>query len=270
MFGKQRDVFVYNKTKETFLAFRVKVADSIFGRLIGLLGRRSLQPDSGVWIVPANAVHTIGMLFTFDLVLVDKNFKVVGLRELVRPFRITLPERKAESVLELPAHTIFRSRTQVGDQLLIERYEARKPSKIGIAGPVGVQAPPAEIEPAAQRQAAVPIAPQSSRARFRAQAWRQPKFANSVFVRRAIRIQVARVPFTLGRTGVASSPFRRRIDLASTTKPPRRVSHRSVPSGSLSSRRTSHRTYFRSSFLISLGVGRFTSVMWIESLSEYT
>jgi len=161
MFGKQRDVFVYNKTKETFLAFRVKVADSIFGRLIGLLGRRSLQPDSGVWIVPANAIHTIGMLFTFDLVLVDKNFKVVGLRELVRPFRITMPERKAESVLELPAHTIFRSRTQVGDQLLIERYEARKPS---IAGPVEVQAPPAEIEPAAQRQAAVPIAPQSSRA----------------------------------------------------------------------------------------------------------
>lgn len=161
MFGKQRDVFVYNKTKETFLAFRVKVADSVLGRLIGLLGRRSLQPDSGVWIVPANAIHTIGMLFTFDLVLVDKNFKVVGLRELVRPFRITLPERKAESVLELPAHTIFRSRTQIGDQLLIERYEARKPSKPGMD--IGVQ-PPAEITPALPHKPAVPVAPQSSRA----------------------------------------------------------------------------------------------------------
>ena len=41
MFEKQRHVFVYNKTKETFLAFRVKVADPILGRLIGLLGRRS-------------------------------------------------------------------------------------------------------------------------------------------------------------------------------------------------------------------------------------
>ena len=29
MSEKQRHVFVYNKTKETFLAFRVKVADSI-------------------------------------------------------------------------------------------------------------------------------------------------------------------------------------------------------------------------------------------------
>src|SRR6267154_5803670 len=127
MFGKQRDVFVYNQTKETFLAFRVKVADSVYGRLKGLLGRRSLQPDSGVWIVPANAVHTIGMLFSFDLVLMDKNFKVVGLRELVRPFRITMPNPKAESVLELPAHSIFRSRTQIGDQLTIERYEPKKP-----------------------------------------------------------------------------------------------------------------------------------------------
>ena len=131
MFGKRRHVFVYNKTKETFLAFRVEVCDSILGRLRGLLGKRSLKPDSGVWIVPANAIHTIGMLFSFDLVLIDKNFKVVGLRELVRPFRITLPERGAESVLELPAHSIFRSRTQIGDQLQIDRYEAKKPSRFG-------------------------------------------------------------------------------------------------------------------------------------------
>jgi hypothetical protein len=31
-------------------------------------------------------------------------------------------------VLELPAHAIFRSRTEVGDQLVIERYEARQPT----------------------------------------------------------------------------------------------------------------------------------------------
>ncbi len=162
---KQRHVFVYNKTKETFLAFRVKVADSILGRLIGLLGRRSLQPDSGVWIVPANAIHTIGMLFSFDLVLIDKDFKVVGLRELVRPFRVTWPERHAESVLELPAHTIFRSRTQIGDQLLIERYEARKavplvPETVSIGS---------RVEPTVlvNESPVIPIAPQSEGAEHR-------------------------------------------------------------------------------------------------------
>ena len=136
--AKDRHVFVYNKTRETFLAFRVKVADSVASRLIGLLGRKSLKPDSGVWIVPANSIHTIGMLFTFDLVLIDKDFKVVGVRELVRPFKITRPNFRAESVLELPAHTIFKSRTEVGDQLVIERYESKKSTE---AVPVQLAAP---------------------------------------------------------------------------------------------------------------------------------
>jgi uncharacterized membrane protein (UPF0127 family) len=62
------------------------------------------------------------MLFSFDLVLIDKNFKVVGLREMVRPFKITRPDFHAESVIELPAHTIYRSRTKIGDQLVLEPY----------------------------------------------------------------------------------------------------------------------------------------------------
>lgn len=126
MLSKPREVFVYNKSKETFLAFRVAVADSILGRLVGLLGRKSLKPDGGVWIVPANSVHTVGMLFSFDLVMIDKDFRVVGLKEMVQPFRVVWPKLRAESVIELPAHTIFRSRTEVGDELIIERYEAKK------------------------------------------------------------------------------------------------------------------------------------------------
>src|SRR6516162_5408420 len=124
MAEKRSEVYVYNQTREAFLAFRVEVADSVLGRLVGLLGERPLKQDSGVWIVPSNSIHTIGMLFTIDVVFIDENFRVVGLRELVRPFSITLPNFRAESVLELPAHTIFRSHTELGDQLVIERYEA--------------------------------------------------------------------------------------------------------------------------------------------------
>jgi len=120
--ARNEGVYVYNKTKESFLAFRVKVADTIFGRLIGLIGKRKLNPDCGLWLYPANAIHTVGMLIKIDVVLIDKNFKVVGLRELLRPFRIVGPNFRAESVIELPAHTIFKSGTELGDQLEIERY----------------------------------------------------------------------------------------------------------------------------------------------------
>jgi uncharacterized protein len=165
MFRKQRHVFVYNKTKETFLSFRVEVKDSVWGRLTGLLGKRSLPPDGGAWIVPANAIHTIGMMFSFDLVLMDKNFKVVGLRELVRPFRITMPNPKAESVLELPAHSIFRSRTQIGDQLTIDRYEAKKPSRSDAADDsLRFEALPHEGDPEPHLPV-VPISPRASNGR---------------------------------------------------------------------------------------------------------
>jgi uncharacterized membrane protein (UPF0127 family) len=148
MFGKPREVFVYNKSKETFLSFRVRVADSVLSRLIGLLGRRSLKPDGGVWIVPANSIHTVGMLFSFDLVMIDKDFRVVNVKEMVRPFRVVWPKLRAESVIELPQHTIFRSRTQVGDQLVIDRYEAKKmpglgPNKLAVPLPIEIDLPDA-------------------------------------------------------------------------------------------------------------------------------
>ena len=120
MFGSGKSVVVYNQTKETVLARQVAVADSVLSRLIGLLGRASLAPDAGVWISPCNSIHTIGMVFRFDVLLIDRNHRVVGLRERIRPFAMTWPNFRAESVIELPAYTIATSRTELGDQLQLE------------------------------------------------------------------------------------------------------------------------------------------------------
>ena len=117
-------VFVFNKTKQTFLAYRVKIADSILGRLVGLLGKRSLEPDSGLWIFPSRGIHTLGMLFDIDVIFLDKDLRVVAVREVVHPFSMTGLYLHAESVLELPAHTIFKSRTEVGDEMMISRFDS--------------------------------------------------------------------------------------------------------------------------------------------------
>lgn len=127
---KCRHVYVYNRTRETFLAFRVKVADTLLRRMIGLLGKRSLEPEAGVWIVPCNSIHTVGMLFRIDVLFVDKNFKVVAVRELLRPFWATAPVFRADSVIELPPYAIFRSGTKVGDQLEVELYGASGPTRM--------------------------------------------------------------------------------------------------------------------------------------------
>lgn len=116
-------VYVYNKTQETFVATEATVADSYFPRLVGLLGKtkRWAQPGRGLWIVPSRGVHTIGMLFPIDLIFLSKEKQVVHVEEHVRPFRISAVSLKASSILELPAHTIYRTGTKIGDQLEIAR-----------------------------------------------------------------------------------------------------------------------------------------------------
>ena len=114
-------LYVYNKTRQTFLATEAALADSYLLRLVGLLGKRKrwAQLGRGLWIVPSSGVHTIGMLFPIDLVFLGKDKDVLHVEEHVRPFRISRVSWKASSVLELPVYTIYRSGTQVGDQLEI-------------------------------------------------------------------------------------------------------------------------------------------------------
>jgi uncharacterized membrane protein (UPF0127 family) len=110
---------VLNRTRERFVATNVAVADSYFRRLIGLLGKTKkwARAGQGLWIVPSHGVHTIGMLFPIDLIFLDREMNVVHLEEHVMPFRISRVSLRSHSVLELPAHTVFRTGTCIGDQL---------------------------------------------------------------------------------------------------------------------------------------------------------
>jgi uncharacterized membrane protein (UPF0127 family) len=119
--GMNKEVYVYNKTQEVFVATEVSVANTYLRRLVGLLGKTKKwsKPGRALWIVPSCGVHTIGMLFPIDLIYLDQNRRVVDLEEYVHPFGISKVCLKASSVLELPPHTIFRTGTQVGDQLEI-------------------------------------------------------------------------------------------------------------------------------------------------------
>lgn len=131
-----RALYVYNKTRETFVATQATVADGYLSRLVGLLGRtkRWAHLGAGLWIVPSRGVHTIGMLFAIDLVFLNKEKEVVHVEEVVRPFRISKVSFKATSVLELPPHTIYRTGTKIGD-----RFEISS-STVPAQGQVGAQA----------------------------------------------------------------------------------------------------------------------------------
>jgi uncharacterized membrane protein (UPF0127 family) len=125
---KRRAYCVYNQTRECFLSLNVTAADTIFSRLRGLIGRLKLRSDEGIWVVPSRGVHTLGLLFPLDLIYLDEHYRVIHLVEYFPSFRIAPLKTQAESVLELPTHTIYSSQTQPGDQLVIcvaEEMESR-------------------------------------------------------------------------------------------------------------------------------------------------
>lgn len=123
---KDRAVYVYNKTREMFVATEAIVADSYLNRLVGLIGKtkRWARAGAGLWIIPSQGVHTIGMLFPIDVVFLNREKEVIHVVEHLRPFRVSKITFKALSVLELPAHTIFRTGTRVGDKLEISSAKA--------------------------------------------------------------------------------------------------------------------------------------------------
>jgi len=115
---ESRDIIsVYNTTRNSCLGGQIELADTSMRRLVGLLGKRFLAKGTGLYIVPSQAIHTVGMTFPIDVVFIDKKYSVVGVRKAVRPFRLTRVFWKALGVLELPVGTISETKTAVGDQL---------------------------------------------------------------------------------------------------------------------------------------------------------
>jgi uncharacterized protein len=105
-----------NTTRDTEIGSRIEVADTAARRNKGLLGCTGLNPGEGLWIAPCEAVHTFAMKFALDLIYIDRKYRVVKVRQSVRPGRISCALR-AHSVIELPTGTIAATQTQPGDLL---------------------------------------------------------------------------------------------------------------------------------------------------------
>ena len=95
------------------------VASSARRRMKGLLGRRALSQDEGLWLKPASSVHTWFMRFPIDVVFLDKELRVLRIVEAMRPWRMAA-KRRSRSVLELAAGSAARSGLRVGDVLEAE------------------------------------------------------------------------------------------------------------------------------------------------------
>ena len=116
-----------NVTRDVRLTQCGRIGDNFYTRLVGLLRDRALEHGDGLWIIPCNSIHSIGMRFIFDAVFLDKNLRVVHLVCEMKPWRISKMVFSAHSVLELPAGLISQTATELGDQ-----FEMRRGNSAGI------------------------------------------------------------------------------------------------------------------------------------------
>ncbi len=122
-------IAIANATRGTTLADAAGYARGPWRRLIGLLGRAALPAGAGLIFAPCTGLHTWFMRFPIDLVYIQlgdgdgREGVVVRTMAGLRPFRVA-PGR-ADLVVELPAGTIARTTTTVGDRIVL-RPAARR------------------------------------------------------------------------------------------------------------------------------------------------
>jgi len=118
-----KTVRVVNASRESTLCQSCGVANNIFTRVRGLLGRTSLPEGEGLLIVPCPSIHMFGMKFPLDVIFLTRENVVTDVVENIAPGKLYVGKSlqgKVHGALELPAGTISRTGTARGDKLTIE------------------------------------------------------------------------------------------------------------------------------------------------------
>jgi len=106
------------------LYFDEEWADNSLKKARGLMFRKKLDKAlifalNGETRVGA-AIHSLFVFFPFDIIWLDKEKKIVGMKT-VGPWRLfESPKEKAKYFIELPAGSIERTKVKIGDRINLD------------------------------------------------------------------------------------------------------------------------------------------------------
>ncbi|PIU19987.1 MAG: hypothetical protein COT18_04515 [Elusimicrobia bacterium CG08_land_8_20_14_0_20_59_10] len=96
-------MLVFNKTRNLPVSALAGRADTFSSRLFGLIPRRCLGAEEGLWLEPCAMIHMCFMRFPIDAVFLDGDLKVLRIIADLKPWRFSSWVRGARGVLELPS-----------------------------------------------------------------------------------------------------------------------------------------------------------------------
>jgi uncharacterized protein len=96
---------------------RVKLCSSITDRTIGLIGKNKSEP---LMFLTRFGIHTFGMKFPLDIIVLDDNNVVVKLQEDLKPNHVFFWSLKFKKVIELPVGYIKTKKIKGGSKISLE------------------------------------------------------------------------------------------------------------------------------------------------------
>ena len=112
------ETVILNQSRGNIVCERTEIADTLWRRMRGLLGRGSLPAGDGMFFKGESSIHSAFMRFEFDAVFMDRDLRVVGLAERIPPWRARAA-KGTRNILELAAGEITRTGVAIGDQLAV-------------------------------------------------------------------------------------------------------------------------------------------------------
>jgi uncharacterized membrane protein (UPF0127 family) len=91
-----------SQVKNNFNNLKIVKAETFLQRFLGFMLKR--ECNYAILFTKCHCVHTFFMLFDLDIVFLDKDGKIVKIKEKVKPFRIVLPVKGAVDILEIPSN----------------------------------------------------------------------------------------------------------------------------------------------------------------------
>ncbi len=101
------------------VANNLEIADTLWKRSVGLIGRKSLDANSGLWIEPCGGIHTFLMRFAIDVLFLDNDGTITRIDSNIKPWRFCLAEPNARIIIELPAGSAANHQLKIGDRLML-------------------------------------------------------------------------------------------------------------------------------------------------------
>src|SRR5438552_2354315 len=106
-----------NTTTGEIIAEKVRFADGWWERLAGLIPRKIVEPDEGLWFRDCWAIHTFLMRAKIDVIFLDAEKRVLRTMASVRANRPAVTCLGASSVVELGAGALDARDVLAGDRL---------------------------------------------------------------------------------------------------------------------------------------------------------